>query len=177
MDHSPHIHATLRAKLASYGLPVHKALRQRKVRPSFDALLARRHFQRWRYCTRMFSYPALCWRNAGLLLGFLYPVVSKRAVQLFAHKRLGGTTGTLLSADLSYVVADARGLTPGYVQILPAGIVFVLLYPIGIPLTFMWFLWRNRFRVNRIEHPGVQARLGAVSSVRVCFRILTLRCV
>ena len=77
----------------------------------------------------------------------MYPVVSKRAGQLFAHKKLDSKTGIRLSANFLFLVADANGLSSSYLLMVAPGIALILLYVVGIPALFGVLLWYNRKKV------------------------------
>ena len=96
-------------------------------------------------------------------------------MQLFAHKQLDPKTGTRLTADLLFVVADENGITPTYLDMVPVGITLIILYVVGIPALFGFCLWYYRKKVNRVEYPDVEARIGRFVCVYKAYECSAVR--
>ena len=80
-------------------------------------------------------------------------------------------SGVFLKVDLSVKMANrmadgSLAFTTRYDRIYLPVLVFVFIYPFGIPLLFFGLLFKYRRLLYSAEHPDVQARLGFLYRVR-----------
>jgi len=90
------------------------------------------------------------WKLILFTLFLIYPGVSSTVMSLFVCKDIGGTP--YLLTDFSIRCGDAR-----WRKYVGYGVVMLLIYPLGIPSAFLFFLTRYR---TRMEEPGVILQLG-----------------
>jgi len=90
------------------------------------------------------------WRIFLFSLFLMYPIVSQTVLKLYICKEVNGT---------SYLLSDFRlqCYTRQYNNYAGAGIIMILLYPIGIPAFLLIMLLRQ---MSELKSPGVQAELG-----------------
>jgi hypothetical protein len=80
----------------------------------------------------------------------MYPIVSQTVLKLYICKEVNG---------MSYLLSDFRlqCYTREYNQYAGAGIIMIVLYPIGIPAFLLIMLLRQ---MSELKNPGVKAELG-----------------
>jgi len=90
------------------------------------------------------------WRLALFTVFLIYPRVSSTILGLFVCRSINGES--FLVADFNLRCYDEQ-----WYQYAPAGIIFAILYPLGIPLFFFYLLYSNR---RTFHHPEVILQLG-----------------
>jgi TRAP-type C4-dicarboxylate transport system permease small subunit len=90
------------------------------------------------------------WKLVLFTAFLIYPGVSSTILSMFMCEKVNDTI--YLKADFSLRCGDKR-----WISYLPAGIIGILVYPIGIPAFFFYLLRRYR---NRLQQPDIQAELG-----------------
>eukprot|EP00455_Lapot_gusevi_P034469 TRINITY_DN379_c0_g1_i2.p1 TRINITY_DN379_c0_g1~~TRINITY_DN379_c0_g1_i2.p1 ORF type:complete len:631 (+),score=258.67 TRINITY_DN379_c0_g1_i2:174-1895(+) len=90
------------------------------------------------------------WRIILFLMFLIYPTVSASVLGVFVCKNAGGT---------SYLLADMSEacFTSAWNQYAIFAGVFILVYPLGIPLFFFKKMWSHR---EELDRPAVRAELG-----------------
>jgi hypothetical protein len=80
------------------------------------------------------------WKLIFFTLFLIYPNLSRVTLQMFQCIEINGVT--YMVADFNLICYDDR-----WKASLPIGIIGVLLYPIGIPIIFFFYLFKNRKRL------------------------------
>lgn len=82
----------------------------------------------------------------------MFPFISSSVIKMWVCRNIDG---------VDYLMADMgiRCYQGEWTEMLPMGIIFVLIYPIGIPATFMGLLFYFR---KRFKDPDVRIRLGFI---------------
>jgi len=90
------------------------------------------------------------WKMVLFTLFLVYPGVSKQVLSYFDCKYIG--PDRYLMADFSIKCGSPR-----WNNNLPYACGMLLIYPVGIPAAFFFFLWRYH---DRLDEPGVRLQLG-----------------
>jgi len=90
------------------------------------------------------------WKLVLFTVFMLYPSVSRFVTSLFVCEKI--EDHYYLQQDFSLHCYDE-----GWFKILPVAIVMIVIYPLGIPCLFFFFLWQSR---GRLKEPDVRAKIG-----------------
>ena len=90
------------------------------------------------------------WRMVLFFLWLIYPTVCAHVLKIFVCHNVNGTP--YLETDMRLVCYDTQ-----WFYYAGLSTIFIIMYPIGIPLLFFVRLYRHR---NRLERPGVRAEMG-----------------
>ena len=85
-----------------------------------------------------------------ILVFLLYPSITQTIFRYFQVRTFDGDYGSYLIADYAVNTASAF-----YVSVTPFAYTMIVVWPIGVPVTIVLLLWRNRgplLEIRRREH-------------------------